>query len=82
MSPYTDQQKILEYIREHGSITAGEGYKIGCPTKVTTRISELRRKGIKIVDVWETREYPNGDRVRYKRYFMEDANYGRQQSAE
>lgn len=80
MSAISDQAKILNFIKEHGSITAGEGYKIGCPTKVTTRISELRRKGVKITDVWETREYPDGSKARYKRYFLEDSNYGRQSS--
>ena len=80
MSKLTDHAKILAYMKEHGSITAGEGYKIGCPTKVTTRISELRKKGHKIVDVWETREFPNGEKVRYKRYFMGGTNYGRQSS--
>lgn len=49
----TQHNLILDYIKKHRTITTFEAYdKLGC-TKLATRISELRAKGIKIQDVWQ-----------------------------
>lgn len=41
----TQKQEILDYIEQYGSITSMEAFaEIGC-TKLSTRISELRREG-------------------------------------
>lgn len=46
----TQHNLILDYIKKHKTITPFEAYdKLGC-TKLATRISELRAKGIKIQD--------------------------------
>lgn len=57
---------ILEYIGTNGSITSMDGFRIGI-TKVTTRISELRRMGYHITAEWE-----NSGTSRYCRYRLED----------
>ena len=63
------KQKILNYMREHGSITKYEGFEIGI-TKADTRISELIQDGYDIRKVWVDDVNKDGDRVRYKRYSL------------
>lgn len=41
----TQQEAILKYIDDYGSITTYEAFAHLGITKLTTRISELRRKG-------------------------------------
>lgn len=57
-------EKILNYMRENGSITTYEGFaKLGT-TKLTSRISDLRKAGYNIIGTWEKTK--NGER--YMRY--------------
>lgn len=66
----TQHNLILDYIKKHKTITPFEAYdKLGC-TKLATRISELRAKGIKIQDVWQEDFNRYGNKVRYKKYFI------------
>ena len=64
---------IADYMTKHGSITAMDGFKIGC-TKVTTRIGEMRKAGYKIADEWEEATNRYGVKVRYKRYRLVNDN--------
>ena len=74
MNKATQRAKILSYCAEHGSITIREAFEklhINSPSK---RISEMRLSGAYTVEsVEETREKPDGDTVRYKRYFIKGA---------
>lgn len=65
----TQRARILAYCAEHGSITVREAFAldINSPTK---RISELRYCGYDVQTKEETREKPNGESVRYFRYFI------------
>lgn len=40
-------KEILEYIKEHGTITQKQAYSLGC-MRLPARISELRSSGIAI----------------------------------
>ena len=44
-------QLILDYIEEHGSITTMEAFLYLGITKLSTRVSELIRRGVKISKV-------------------------------
>lgn len=72
-SKATQRIKILQYCKEHGSITireAFEGLHINSPSK---RISEIRQSGFYHVDdITEHRINENGDAVKYKRYFIKE----------
>lgn len=48
----TQCEKILNYIEDHGSITARQAYKLGI-MRLASRISDLRREGhlIKTEDI-------------------------------
>lgn len=66
----TQQAKILEYCKTHGSITARDAYvelDINSPRK---RISELRHSGFNVDTVTEYRTNSYGIEVRYNRYFI------------
>lgn len=63
----TQSQRIIEFIRENGSITPMEGFEMGI-TRLAARVNEMRRNGVNIVT--ETVEGVNrfGDKVRFARY--------------
>lgn len=71
MNPATQKGKILSYCAEHGSITIREAFErlhINSPSK---RISELRNSGdYDVQSVTEVRVNPEGDEVKFKRYFI------------
>ena len=69
MDKITQQQKIVNYIRENGSATIRELFiycNINSPTK---RLSELRQKGL-IYSVKDERTRANGEIVRFSRYYL------------
>jgi hypothetical protein len=70
----TQHEQILEYIRQFGSITPMEAYADLGITKLATRISEMRRKGIrfKIEPVKSKNRF--GKPTRFAKYSMEDTD--------
>lgn len=69
----TQKDRILEYIRNFGSITSWEAYKDLGITQLGARIFELEDRGYRFKK--ETVESKNryGEKVQYKRYsFYED----------
>lgn len=70
MDKATQKGKILAYCKEHGSITIREAFEklhINSPSK---RISEMRLGGYDVQAIEEVKVKPDGDTVRYKRYFI------------
>ena len=64
-------QRILDYIAKHGSITQIEALnKIGV-MRLASRISDLRRLGYPIISTTETVKNKYGEKCRIKRYSME-----------
>lgn len=64
------QERILIYMEESGSITPLEAFAELGVTKLATRVSELRREGIPIVKSSETRKNRFGETVTYARYSL------------
>ncbi len=68
----TQCEKILQYIKENGSITQMDALReFGC-MRLASRISSLKNIGYKIVANLETSKNRYGDTVRYARYRMEE----------
>lgn len=63
----TQEQRIVEHISKHGSITPMEGFEMGI-TRLAARVYDLRCKGIPVV--METVDGVNryGEKVRFARY--------------
>lgn len=74
MDEQIQRQTILDYCKEHGSITIREAFdlNINSPTK---RISEMRNSPDYVVDdKWEYRINSKGVKKRYKRYFIKEVS--------
>lgn len=70
----SQKKRILKYMHDFGSITTYDAFKdIGC-TKLTTRISELRKEGYLIIGTAETSTNRYGEKVTYNRYRMGGAD--------
>lgn len=70
MNKRTQNQKILAYCAQHGSITVRDAVvalNINSPTK---RFSELRQAGYTVQTTEEVRTREDGSTTRYKRYFI------------
>ena len=61
-------QLILDYIEEHGSITTMEAFLNLGITKLSTRVSELIRRGVKITKATVTVPDRRGKLCRVTRY--------------
>lgn len=62
--------KILDFMETHGSITNAEGYEYLNITKTSTRVSEMIRAGVKIDKQMVSYKKQDGTLVRYMRYFL------------
>jgi hypothetical protein len=67
----TQNQRILEYIEEFGSITQLDALNDLGVMRLASRISDLRRLGHPIVSTVEAVENRYGEKCRIKRYSME-----------
>ena len=73
MDADTQQKKILNYCKTHGSITIREAFtklNINSPSK---RISEMRNSArYKVESIEEVRTNAEGQKTRWKRYFIHE----------
>jgi hypothetical protein len=69
----TQCQRIIAYIKQHGSITPMDAYhKLGI-TKLSTRVSEMRRhQGIEFHIVMEKGKNQFGEPSYYARYSLKE----------
>ena len=66
------RQRIINYIRECGSITSLEAYKDLGITQLATRIKELKEQGYEFRTEWESSKNRFNEKVDYKRYYLAD----------
>lgn len=66
------RQRIINYIREFGSITSYDAYKDLGITQLATRIKELKEQGYEFTTKWESRENRYKEKTDYKRYYLVD----------
>lgn len=64
----TQCDRIIAYIKEHGSITPMDAYHKLSITKLSTRVSEMRRRGIEFHIVMEKGKNQFGEPCSYARY--------------
>ncbi len=67
----TQKDRILQYIREFGSISSWEAYQDLGVTQLGARIDELKKEGYEFKTEWESSTNRYGDKVDYKRYYLE-----------
>ena len=68
----TQCEKVLEYMRQFGSITQLEALAdIGC-MRLASRISDLRQQGVAIGRRIKTSKNRYGDSVSFAEYYLEE----------
>jgi len=66
--------RVLQYMKDFGSITTLDAFRDLGITKLTTRISEMRKMGISIIGTPETVENRYGDKCHIHRYTLKEEN--------
>lgn len=66
----TQEQRILDYITRYGSISPLEAFRDLGITKLATRISDMRKDGIKFDQRYEKSQNRFGETVYFMRYFF------------
>jgi hypothetical protein len=64
------ETRCYEYLLQNKGITSQEAIKYLGDTRLSATIFNLRNKGFKIKDIWETDVNRYGEDVRYKKYFL------------
>lgn len=68
----TQKDRIINYIREFGSITSWEAYQELGIMQLGARIDQLQKDGYTFVTEWEIKKNRYGEDVSFKRYYLAD----------
>lgn len=68
----TQKDRILNYIREFGSISSWEAYADLGITQLGARIDQLKKDGYEFKTEWENKKNRYGEQTTYKRYRLVD----------
>ena len=66
------KDRIINYIREFGSISSWEAYADLGITQLGARIDQLKKEGYEFKTEWESKTNRYGEKTDYKRYFLVD----------
>lgn len=64
------QQRVFDYINEHGAITTLQANQELGETRLSARIFELKHKGVNIQSEWLRVKNRYGEGRRVKRYYI------------
>ena len=68
----SQKDRIINYIREFGSISSWEAYRYLEITQLGARIDQLKKEGFKFRTEWESNTNRFGEKTEYKRYYLVD----------
>ena len=68
----TQNERIMRYMRDFGSITSADAMRDLGVMRLASRVSDLKSRGVRISDTWETARNRYGEPVSYKRYRLEE----------
>ena len=68
----TQKERIINYIKQFGSITSLDAYKDLGITQLGARIDQLKKDGYRFKTEWESGKNRFGDKTDYKRYYLEN----------
>lgn len=72
----TQAQRVLDYIREFGSITQLEAFIDLGVMRLASRVSELKEQGHDIISNTEAASNRFGEKVYIKRYYINESGHG------
>lgn len=68
----TQKDRIINYIREFGSITSWEAYQDLGVMQLGARIDQLQKEGYVFETKWEYKKNRYNEDVSFKRYYLAD----------
>lgn len=68
----TQKEQVIQYMKDFGTITPFEAFADLGITKLATRVSELRKEGVKIHGEWMQKPNRWGKTVMFMRYSLEE----------
>ena len=68
----SQKQRIINYIREFGSISSWEAYSDLGITQLGARIDQLKKEGYEFKSKWVSNTNRFGEKTDYKRYYLAD----------
>ena len=68
----TQKERIIDYIKQFGSITSLDAYRDLGITQLGARIDGLKKDGYSFRTEWESGKNRFGDKTDYKRYYLEN----------
>lgn len=68
----TQKERIIDYIKQFGSITSLDAYRDLGITQLGARIDGLKKDGYRFKTEWESGKNRFGDKTDYKRYYLEN----------
>jgi hypothetical protein len=72
----TNKERVLDYIRDFGSITSLEAFRDLGNTRLSASIWLLRHEdGLDIRSINESSKNRYGDKVNYSRYYLANSEY-------
>lgn len=66
------KSRIVDYIKQFGSITSWEAYNELGITQLGARIDQLQKEGYEFKTEWEHKKNRYGENVSFKRYYLAD----------
>ena len=72
MKKATQKQFVLEYLKKRGSITSYESFKYLFDTRLSDKIYQLKKDGYEFKEEWIEKKNKLGNKVRFKRYILEN----------
>ena len=68
----SQKDRIINYIRQFGSIASWEAYQDLGVMQLGARIDQLQKDGYVFKTEWETKKNRYGENVSFKRYYLAD----------
>ena len=68
----SQKDRIINYIRQFGSITSWEAYQDLGVMQLGARIDQLQKEGYVFRTEWESKKNRYGENVSFKRYYLAD----------
>lgn len=68
----TQKDRIINYIRQFGSISSWEAYSDLGITQLGARIDQLKKEGYEFKSEWVSNKNRFGEKTEYKRYYLAD----------
>jgi hypothetical protein len=68
----TQKDRIINYIRQFGSITSWEAYQDLGIMQLGARIDQLKKDGYEFTTKWEHKKNRFSEDVSFKRYYLKD----------